>query len=109
MDQADALVPPAPLHRGRAAAVQLRRRPDRPAGAAVWLPAAAQLLGDQRLLDPPAQPARRPSQPRRARAAPPPPPPFGPPPPARTAPRPPASGGGRGPAPTGRRPRPHPP
>src|SRR2546428_2791476 len=70
VDEADPLVPPAALHRRRPAAVQLRRRPDRPAGAAVRLHPAPQPFGHPRILDPPAQRARRPPEPPRPPAAP---------------------------------------
>src|SRR5437667_353163 len=47
------------------------QRPDRPADAAVRLYPAAQLLGHQRVLDPPPERARRPPEPQRPGVAPP--------------------------------------
>ena len=62
---ADRMVPPPESDRRSAAAVQLRRRFDRPAGARVrWRP-APQLLGLRGLRDPPPRCFRRPSDPGR--------------------------------------------
>src|SRR6185295_5782337 len=69
VDQAEFLVPVPHVHRGRAAAIQLRRRPDEPAAARVFLLAGQELLGPERLLPAAAIPLRRSRHTRRAGGA----------------------------------------
>src|SRR5207249_7852977 len=69
VDQADEVVPAALVHRRRPAAVQLRRRSERPPGTAVRSDPDLELLEHQRLLDSPAQRLRRPVDARRTAGA----------------------------------------
>src|SRR3989454_171553 len=69
LDQADQVVSPAVFDRRRAAAIQLRRRPQRPAGPDVRAAPDLELLVAYRILDSPAQRVRRPVDARRPRGA----------------------------------------